>query len=98
MPARKLTGRGVVVVDGCRTPFLRSQSAFAGLMAYELGAMAVAAILRRSGPDPSAVDRLILGTVLAEPRTSNLAREVALAVGLPVSCPAYTVTAACVSA
>lgn len=98
MPVRQLLGRKVVVVDGSRTPFLRSQTAFADLMAYQLGAIAVSGLLQKTGLDPALVDRLIMGTVIAEPRTSNLAREVALASGLPESLPAYTVTAACTSA
>lgn len=97
-PARPLEGRRVVVVDGARTPFLRSQTEFQDLMAYELGAMAVAGLVQKSGLDPALVDRVILGTVLQEPKTSNLAREVALAARLPDSCPAFTVTAACASA
>lgn len=98
MPVRQLLGRRVVVVEGNRTPFLRSQTAFADLMAYQLGAMAVTGLLQKTGLDPACLDRLILGTVIAEPRTSNLAREVALAAGLPDTLPAYTVTAACTSA
>src|SRR5438105_5022722 len=98
MSAHRLLGRRAVVVDGCRTPFLRSQTDFADLMAYELGAMAIAGLLRKTNLDPSEVDRLILGTVISEPRTSNVAREAGLAAGLPDSCPAYTVTAACASA
>ncbi len=66
-------------------------------MPHELGAMAVSGLLARTGLPAERVDRLILGTVIAEPRTSNVAREVALISGLPDSCPAYTVTAACVS-
>ncbi len=97
MAARKLQGRTVVVVGGCRTPFLRSGTGYADLMAYELGAMAVSGLMRRYRVDPAAVDRVIFGTVIAEPRTSNLARETALAAGLPPSCPAFTVTAACAS-
>lgn len=98
MPVRQLSGRKVVVVDGARTPFLRSGTDFSELMSYQLGAMAVSGLLHRSGIDPNQVDRLIMGTVIGEPRTSNLAREVLLASGLPKSCPAYTVTAACTSA
>lgn len=98
MPARPLQGRKVVVVGGARTPFLRSQTGFADLMAYQLGAMAVSGLLNRYNLDPALIDRLIMGTVIAEPRTSNLAREVAFAAGLPNSVPAYTVTAACTSA
>lgn len=97
MRSRPLAGRPVVVVDGARTPFLRSQTGFDGLMAYELGAMAVAGLLARTAIDPGLVDRLIFGTVIADTSTSNLAREVGLVAGLPKECPAHTVTAACIS-
>lgn len=89
--------RSVVLVEAARTPFLRSQGAFADLMAYELGAMAVSGLLARTRLDPKAVDRLVMGTVIADPRTSNLAREVAMVSGMPKECAAFTVTAACVS-
>jgi acetyl-CoA acyltransferase len=97
MKARRPDGRPVVVVDGSRTPFQRSQTGFDGLMSYELGAMAVAGLLARTGIDPALIDRVIFGTVISDLATSNLAREVALASGLPKSCPAHTVTAACIS-
>lgn len=97
MGARKLNGRTVVVVGGCRTPFLRSGTGYTDLMAYELGAMALSGLLQRYRIDPAVVDRVLLGTVLGEPRTTNLAREAALACGIPPSCPAFTVTAACAS-
>jgi len=86
-----------VLVDGCRTPFCRSGTAFTELSAYELGRSAVAALLHRSRIDPELVDLLVMGTVIADPATSNLGREVVLGSGLPESCPAYTVTVACVS-
>lgn len=97
--AAAASGRRTVVVDGVRTPFLRSQTRFVDFLAYDLGVAAVAALLRRNAQvRPEDIDRLVLGNVIAEPRTSNLAREVALACGLPQSCPAFTVTAACTSA
>src|SRR3954466_15142855 len=97
MPIRKLTGRRAVVLDGCRTPFARAQTAFADLTPYELGRAAVAGLLNRGAVAPDAVDLVVMGTVLADPATSNLAREVALATSIPETCPAYTVTAACAS-
>jgi acetyl-CoA acyltransferase len=87
----------VVVIDGCRTPFLRSGTDFVELTAYDLGRLAVAGLLHRTRIAPGIVDLLVMGTVVADPRTTNLGREVALGAGLPSSCPAYTVTAACVS-
>lgn len=98
MAVRQLGGRRVVVVDGCRTPFLRSGTNYADLMAYQLGVMAVAGLLQRSGLEPALVDRVLMGTVVAEPRTSNMAREVVLAAGMPSHVPGFTVTAACTSA
>lgn len=91
-------GRRVVVIDGCRTPFLRSGTGFRDLTAYDLGRMAIAGLLQRNDLDPGSVDLLVMGTVVADPRTSNVARECGLAAGLPAACPAYTVTAACISA
>ena len=90
--------RDVFLLAGARTPFLRSEGAFSDLMSYELAARALSGLLGRTGIDPAAVDRVVLGTVLADPRTTNLAREAALAAGIPSGVPAFTVTSACVSA
>jgi len=59
--------------------------------------MAVSGLLHRTAIDPEVVDLLVMGTVIADPATSNLGREVVLASQLPDSCPAYTVSVACVS-
>lgn len=90
--------RDVYLLAGARTPFLRSEGAFSELMSYELAAHAIAGLLARTPVDPASLDRVVLGTVLADPRTTNLAREASLAAGVPNSVPAFTVTAACVSA
>jgi acetyl-CoA acyltransferase len=91
------TSRRVVVIDGCRTPFCRSGTAFTDLRSYDLGRMAVSGLIHRTGIDPEAVDLLVMGTVIADPATSNLGREVVLGSQLPDSCPAFTVSVACVS-
>jgi len=90
-------GERVFLVEGCRTPFLRSSTDFIDMTACDLGRAAVAGLLHRTHLDPDLVDLLVLGTVIQDPRTSNLAREVGLGCGLPDSCPAWTVTVACVS-
>lgn len=89
--------RRVVVIDGRRTPFCRSLTAFSDLTAYDLGRMAVSGLLHATRVDPEAVDLLVMGTVISDAATSNLGREVVLGTHLPSSCPAYTVTMACVS-
>ena len=88
----------VAVIDACRTPFMRSGTAFYDLMAWELGRFAVKGLIVRTGIDPSIIDYVIMGTVLADVSTTNVAREIMLGAGLPGTIPAHTCTAACVSA
>jgi acetyl-CoA acetyltransferase family protein len=87
----------VMVVDGCRTPFCRSGTDFRDLSTYDLGRMAVSGLLHQTRIPPTEVELLVMGTVIADPATSNLGREVVLGTHLPVSCPAHTVSVACVS-
>lgn len=90
--------RDAVLVDGVRTPFLKSNGAFKDLMSWELGRIAIAGLLARTGVEPRRVEMVAMGTVVQDPRTSNLARESALGAGLPHATPAYTTTLACISA
>ncbi len=92
------SSRTVVVVDGCRTPFARSETELRDLGAYELGRTAIAGLLRRVAIDPAEIGLVAMGTVIQDPNTSNVARECALGANVPASVPAFTVTAACISA
>lgn len=85
------------IIAGARTPFVRSRTDFANLTAIDLGKHAVGDTLARSGLPGTSVDQLIYGTVLHDPKTPNIAREVGLAV-LPKGVPAVTVSRACTSA
>ena len=91
-------GKSVVVVDGTRTPFLRSGTGYARLMSYQLGAFAIAGLLKKTGMDAKMTDRVIMGTVVHNIVTSNVAREAALTGGVPYTTPAHTVSQACISA
>lgn len=86
-----------VLVDGCRIPFQRSSTNYNDLMAYDLGRMAIEGLLARNSVDPANIDRVIMGTVIQEVKTSNVARESALGAGIPNSVPAFTTTMACIS-
>jgi acetyl-CoA acetyltransferase family protein len=88
----------VAVIDACRTPFMRSGTAYYDLMSWELGRYAVKGLIARTGIEPAIIDYVIMGTVLADVSTTNVAREIMLGAGLPWSIPAHTCTAACVSA
>ncbi|MGI9627615.1 MAG: acetyl-CoA C-acyltransferase FadI [Longimicrobiales bacterium] len=84
------------VIDGCRTPFARAGTHFAGLTAIELGQFAVRELVARTGIAGETVDHLVYGTVVHDPHSPNIAREVGLAT-LPKSVPAVTVSRACAS-
>jgi acetyl-CoA acyltransferase len=86
-----------VLVDGARIPFLKSTTGYNHLMAYDLGRMAIRGILDRNNISPEIVDQVIMGTVIQEVKTSNVARESALGAGIPNHVPAFTLSMACIS-
>jgi acetyl-CoA C-acetyltransferase len=60
-----------------------------------LGAHAIAATLRRSGLAPALVDSVVMGNVVQAGSGMNVARQAAIAGGLPVGAPAMTVNRVC---
>ena len=98
MAKSKVALERVVVVDGCRTPFLRSSSDFTDLSSYDLARHAIVGLLDKSGVDPAMINYLTMGCVIQDVNTSNVAREAAMAAGIPKDVPAHTVSQACISA
>jgi acetyl-CoA acyltransferase len=90
--------KSVVWVDGVRTPFLRSGSDYADLIAYDLAREALKAVLVRNNLAGEDVDGVVMGTVVQNASTPNIARDAALGAGLPNTTVAHTVTMACISA
>jgi acetyl-CoA acyltransferase len=86
-----------VLVDGVRTPFLKSNGAFKDLMAHDLGRHALVGLLAKTGLDPALVELVVMGCVVQDPRTTNVAREAMLGAGFANTTPAYTTTLACIS-
>jgi acetyl-CoA acyltransferase len=93
-----MTSRRVAIVAGCRTPFLRSGTAFGDLSAQDLGRACVRELVERTEVAPAAIGAVVMGQVVPSVKAPNLAREVALGAGLPKSVPAHTVNRACASA
>ena len=91
------TDRQAVIVDGCRIPFLRSGTGYRHLMACDLAAANIENLLERTGLPGDQVDCVVLGHTVQNVRTSNLARDAAIAAGLPSSTLAYSISAAGVS-
>src|SRR4051812_522209 len=88
-------GRRVAIVAGLRTPFVKSGTVFKDLTALELGKQVVAELVQRAEIPLAAIDQLVFGVVVPSVQASNIAREIALAAGLPRSLEAYSVTRAC---
>jgi acetyl-CoA C-acetyltransferase len=87
----------IVIVGSVRTPIGRFGGTFAPHDAVALGAVAVRAAVARSGIDPVAVDRVLLGHVLQAGAGQNPARQVAVAAGLGMHTPAETLNKVCLS-
>ena len=86
-----------VIVAAVRTPFGRLGGGLAKLTATELGALAIAAGLERTGVDPAEVGYVIMGQVLQAGAGQAPARQAAIAAGIPKEVPADTINKVCAS-
>ncbi len=94
MPSPKKERR-VAIVDGLRTPFAKSGTAFKDISTLELSNKVVAELLARSGLEGSQVDRVVYGSVVQDVASPNIAREIVLAGPFPETVDAFSVTRAC---
>ena len=88
-----------VIASYARTPIGKAyRGSLNATHGATLGAHAVAAAVTRAGLDPSEVQDVIVGASLGEGTTgANIARQVALRAGLPVSTPGVTINRFCSS-
>ena len=85
----------IVIVNGARTPVGKYGGALAAVPAHEMGAIAAAAAIERSGITTDDIDEVIMGCVGQAGADAYNARRVALAAGLPERTPAFTVNRLC---
>jgi acetyl-CoA C-acetyltransferase len=88
-----------VIVSTARTPLAKSwKGAFNMTHGATLGGHAVKAAVERAGIDPAEVDDVIMGCATPEGATgSNIARQIALRAGLPVTTSGMTINRFCSS-
>lgn len=88
-----------VIVSTARTPLAKSwKGAFNMTHGATLGGHAVKAAVERAGVDPQEVEDVIMGCAQPEGATgANIARQVALRAGLPISVGGVTVNRFCAS-
>jgi acetyl-CoA C-acetyltransferase/acetyl-CoA acyltransferase len=85
------------IVAGARTPYSKMGTVLAGMAADELGRMATAEVLARTGLDPETIDEVIFGCVAQPAESANVARVIALRSGIPQRVPGVTVHRNCAS-
>ncbi len=88
---------GSVIVGGARTPIGRLLGGLQGLPATDLGGVAIAAALQRSGISGAQVDSVVLGQVLTAGAGQIPARQAAVKGGIAMSVPALTINKVCLS-
>jgi len=88
-----------VIVSTARTPLAKSwKGAFNMTHGATLGGLAVKAAVERAGVDPAAVEDVLMGCANPEGATGwNIARQVALRAGLPITVAGVTVNRFCSS-
>ncbi|MBC7684525.1 MAG: acetyl-CoA C-acyltransferase [Bdellovibrionales bacterium] len=85
----------VVIVGAARTPMGAFQGDFSSKSANELGAVAIAAAVERSGVDPKLVEHVYMGNCLMAGQGQAPARQAAIKGGLPMSTGAVTLSKMC---
>lgn len=95
--ATSKSSSGSVIVGGARTPIGKLLGALAGKSAVDLGGVAIAGALERSGVPTDRVDYVVMGQVLQAGSGQIPARQAAIAAGIGKDVPALTINKVCLS-
>jgi acetyl-CoA C-acetyltransferase len=87
----------IYIVDGARTPFLKSRNRPGPFSASDLATAAGRSLLLRQPFAPSQLDEVILGCASPSPDEVNIGRVVALRMGCGQKVPGWTVMRNCAS-
>ena len=87
--------RETVIVSAARTPFGTFGGALKSLQAVDLGAIAIAEVVKRAGIAGSDVDQVIMGQVLQGGCGQIPSRQATMKAGLPQEVPSETLNKVC---
>lgn len=87
--------RRAAIVTPLRTPVGRFLGALQSLPAEELAAVAIRALIERSGIDPARIDDVVLAQSYANSEAPCIGRWAALAADLPIEVPGFQVDRRC---
>ena len=86
-----------VILGSARTPVGKMGGALASMPATELGGIAIAAALERSGVAPEQVDHVVMGQVIQAGQGQIPSRQAQIAAGIPKEVSSETVNKVCAS-
>ena len=87
----------VYIVDGARTPFLKSRGEPGRFSASDLAVACARPVLARQTFPASVIDEVVVGCIIPGPDEVNIARLIALRLGCGIHVPAHTVQRNCAS-
>lgn len=87
--------REAVIVSAVRTPIGTFGGSLKDVSAVDLGVTVVKGAIERAGLKAEQVDEVILGNVLSGGLGQNVARQVSVKAGIPISSPAFTINKVC---
>jgi acetyl-CoA C-acetyltransferase len=90
-----LAWNDVVVTDVVRLPIGKFGGRLKDFEVYQLGAMAINALLDRSKLNPELIDEVLMSHTRQDGTGTNPARNMALFGGIPIHVPAHTVNMVC---
>lgn len=85
----------IVIVAAARTPMGSLQGSLASVRTTDLGAVAIKAVLQRSGLSAEQIDEVVMGCVLPAGLGQAPARQAALKAGLPLTAGCTTINKMC---
>jgi len=89
--------RDVYFVAGTRSPFLKARGRPGPFKAAEIGVQSAKTLIQKFPADPGVIDQVIVGNAGAGPTEANIARIIAVRLGLGDHVPAWTVHRNCAS-
>jgi acetyl-CoA C-acetyltransferase len=87
--------RNVVIVSACRTAVGKFGGSLKELSPGQLGSVVLKDALKRASARANEVDEVIMGNVLSAGHGQNVARQAAMAAGIPVDVSSYCVNKVC---
>lgn len=85
----------IYVVSCCRTAIGSFQGMLANVKPAQMGTVVVKEALRRANITPEQVDEVMIGCILTAGQGQNIARQIGIGAGIPLTVPAYTVGMVC---